>query len=186
LPANGQRAGKGHRSRQQQDWTVTALAAPAHTGHIRRIAATALLVLAVIVLALLVRPFIGTSDYRTPAWAIWVHLATVIPALPLGAWLLWRRRKGDAAHRIGGRVWVLLMIVTAIDSFWIRTITGGIGPTHLFSLVTLVQIPRAILFAKSGQIERHRRTMRGVYFGLIAAGFFAMAPGRTLWALIFG
>ena len=162
-------------------------AAPATpASHIRRIAVIALLVLGAIVLAGLVRSLVGTADYKTPAWAIWVHLATVVPALPLGAWLLWRQRKGDTAHRVGGRVWAMLMIVTAIDSFWIRTITGGIGPIHLFSVLTLVQVPRAIWFAKSGQIDRHLKTMRGVFFGLIAAGFFAMAPGRTLWALLFG
>lgn len=165
---------------------TTAIAKPVRTTNLRRIAVTALIVLAAIVAALLVRSVTGASDYRTPDWAIRVHLATVIPALPLGAWLLWRPVKGDAAHRIGGRVWALLMIITAIDSFWIRTITGGIGPIHLFSVLTLVQLPRAIWFARSGQIDRHLKTMRGVYFGLLAAGFFAMAPGRALWMLVFG
>lgn len=161
-------------------------AAPNATATFRRAVVIALLVFTAIVLAVLVRSFGGASDYRTPAWAIWVHLTTVIPALPLGAWLLWRQPKGDVAHRIGGRIWVVLMIVTAIDSFWIRTITGGIGPIHIFSVVTIVQLPRAIWFARSGQIDRHLKTMRGVFFGLIAAGLFAMAPGRTLWALLFG
>lgn len=166
---------------------MTTLAAkPARAANLRRIVVTALIVLGAIVAAVLVRSFTGASDYRTPAWAVQLHLATVIPALPLGAWLLWRPAKGDAAHRIGGRVWALLMIVTAIDSFWIRTITGGIGPIHLFSVLTLVQLPRAIWFARCGQIDRHLKTMRGVYFGLLAAGFFAMAPGRTLWMLVFG
>lgn len=165
---------------------TTLTATPIRTGNIRRIVMTALVVSAVIGVALLARSFIGASSYRTPAWAVWVHLATVIPALPLGAWLLWRQRKGDIAHRIGGRIWAMMMLVTAIDSFWIRTITGSIGPIHLFSLLVLVQVPRAIWFAKTGQIECHLKTMRGVYFGLIAAGFFAMAPGRTLWALLVG
>lgn len=153
---------------------------------LRRIGLMALFVLGAIILAILARSVTGPSDYRTPAWAIWVHLATVVPALPLGAWLLWRPRKGDPVHRIGGRIWVVLMIVTAIDSFWIRTITGGIGPIHIFSVVTIVQLPRAVWFAKSAQIDRHLKIMRGVFYGLIAAGLFAMAPGRTLWALLFG
>jgi uncharacterized membrane protein len=166
---------------------MTALAPkPPRAANVRRIVVTALIVFFMIVAALLVRSLTGTTGYQTPDWAIQLHLATVIPALPLGAWLLWRPAKGDTAHRIGGRVWALLMIVTAIDSFWIRTITGGIGPIHLFSVLTLVQLPRAIWFARNGQIDRHLKTMRGVYFGLLAAGFFAMAPGRTLWALLFG
>ena len=161
-------------------------AVQSRTASFRRAGLIALLVLAAIVLAVLVRSLGGGADYRTPAWAIWIHLATVVPAPPLGAWLLWRRRKGDAAHRIGGRIWVALMIVTAIDSFWIRTITGGVGPIHIFSVVTIIQLPRAIWFAKTGQVDRHMTIMRGVFFGLIAAGFFAMAPGRTLWGLLFG
>lgn len=153
----------------------------------RHILSTVLLIAGVTGLAIALRLVWGVpSAYRTPAWAIWVHLATVIPAVPLGAWLLWRRVKGDAAHRIGGRLWVLLLIITAIDSFWIRALTGTIGPIHVFSVLVLVQIPRAIWFAKSGQTARHQGTMRGIYFGLIAAGLFAMVPGRTLWMLLFG
>ncbi|KTE11437.1 hypothetical protein ATE71_11755 [Sphingopyxis sp. H115] len=74
----------------------------------------------------------------------------------------------------------------AIAIFWIRTITGGLGPIHLFSVLVLVQVPRAIWFARRGQIDRHMTTMRGIYFGLIAAGLIAMAPGRMLSALLFG
>lgn len=164
----------------------TTAVTPARTSTVRRIGLTVLLIAGVTFLAVLARSFGGTADYRTPPLAIWVHLATVVPALPLGAWLLWRQRKGDTAHRVVGRIWALMILVTAIDSFWIRTITGGIGPIHLFSLLVLVQVPRAIWFARTGQIERHLKTMRGVFFGLVAAGLFAMAPGRTLWALLFG
>ena len=170
---------------------MTSIAAPAATARrparlSRRIGLTALLVLGGIVAALLARSFMGPSTYRTPMWAIWLHLATVVPAVPLGAWLLWRRRKGDLAHKIGGRAWAAMMFVTAIDSFWIRTVTGTISPIHIFSLIVLVQLPRAIRFARMGDIDRHLKLMRGIYIGLIAAGFFAMAPGRTLWMLAFG
>ncbi len=152
---------------------------------LRRFALMALLIVAAVLAALAARSLVG-SDYRTPMWAIWVHLATVVPAVPLGAWLLWRARKGDLAHRIGGRMWAVMMLVTAVDSFWIRAVTGTIGPIHIFSVIVLVQIPRAILLARAGQIDRHLKMMRGVYFGLIAAGLLAMAPGRTLWSLVFG
>lgn len=153
---------------------------------LRRIAILMLLIAGAILAAAFLRPAADAAAYRTPPLAIWVHLATVVPAVPLGAWLLWRQRKGDLAHRIGGRVWALMMVATAIDSFWVRTITGGIGPIHLFSLLVLVQVPRAVRFAMTGQTDRHLRLMRGVYFGLIAAGILAMAPGRTLWTLVFG
>jgi len=153
---------------------------------LRNIAGMALLVGGVIALGVAFAAMAGGHAYRTPAWAIWIHLATVIPAVPLGAWVLWRRRKGDRLHRIAGRLWVVLMLVTAIDSFWIRTLTGTIGPIHIFSVITLWALPRAIWHARHGRIEQHLRGMRGTYIGLIVAGAFAMAPGRMLWSLVFG
>lgn len=156
------------------------------SANLRRIGFFMLLIVGALVAGAILRSTGGGVTYKTPPLAIWVHLATVVPAVPLGAWLLWRKRKGDMAHRIGGRVWALMMVATAIDSFWIRTITGSIGPIHLFSVLVMVQVPRAIWFARSGQIDRHMRTMRGTYFGLIAAGVIAMAPGRMLWTLVFG
>lgn len=154
--------------------------------YLRRIGLFMMLIVGALVAGAILRSTGGPVTYRTPPLAIWLHLATVVPAVPLGAWLLWRKRKGDFAHRLGGRVWALMMVVTAIDSFWVRTMTGGIGPIHLFSVLVLVQVPRAIWFARSGQIDRHLKAMRGTYFGLIAAGVVAMAPGRMLWTLLFG
>ena len=130
------------------------------------------------------RPEGGTS-YQTPAWAVYIHLATVIPALPLGAWVLWSQ-KGTPAHKMAGRVWALMMVITAIDSFWIRSLTGGIGPIHLFSVLTLYSIPKAIWYARIGNIKGHVSAMRGVYIGLCIAGAFAMMPGRFLFAHLVG
>lgn len=159
---------------------------PGRSANLRRIGFFMVLIVGALVAGAILRSTGGTAAYRTPPPAIWFHLSTVVPAVPLGAWLLWRKKKGDIAHRVGGRIWALMMVVTAIDSFWIRTITGGIGPIHLFSVLVMVQVPRAIWFARSGQIDRHMKTMRGTYFGLIAAGVIAMAPGRMLWTLLFG
>lgn len=159
---------------------------PGRSAGLGRIGLFLALIVAALVAGALLRATGEGAAYRTPPIAIWVHLATVVPAVPLGAWLLWRKRKGDLTHRIGGRLWALMMVATAIDSFWIRTITGGIGPIHLFSVLVLVQVPRAIWFARTGQIDRHLKAMRGTYFGLIAAGVIAMAPGRMLWTLLFG
>ena len=155
-------------------------------GWVRRTGGMALVVGAVIAAGIGFALIQGHNAYRTPAWAIWLHLATVIPAVPLGAWVLWRQRKGDRLHRIAGRLWAVLMLVTAIDSFWIRTLTGTIGPIHIFSVVTLYMVPRAIWHARHGRIDLHLRAMRGTYIGLIVAGAFAMAPGRMLWSLLFG
>jgi len=177
----------------QQDVPMTAPAsAPSPTppsdrsANLRRIGFFMALIVGAVAAGAILRSVGGGATYKTPLLAIWVHLATVVPAVPLGAWLLWRKRKGDIAHRVGGRIWALIMVATAVDSFWICTITGGIGPIHLFSVLVLVQVPRAIWFARSGQIDRHLKAMRGTYFGLIAAGVIAMAPERMLWTLLFG
>ncbi len=122
--------------------------------------------------------------------AIIIHLSTVVPAIPMGAYILWRK-KGDALHKAMGRVWAILMIVTAISSFWIGRPGTGLGGTgysfiHIFSIVTLVSIPLGIWAIRKGDVVGHYRAMQGPYIGLLIAGLFAFLPGRILGSLIFG
>ncbi len=164
--------------------TEIAAASPIHrhAALLRAVAQTAIVTAAVLAIGYLMR---GQGEYRTPAWALWIHLGTVIPAVPLGAFVLWAP-KGTRGHKAAGRVWALLMLVTAIASFWLRGLTGGIGPIHIFSVITLYSIPMGIWHARRGNILAHQRAMRGVYIGLIVAGAFAMMPGRFLPDLLFG
>jgi len=127
----------------------------------------------------------GRGDWHTPAFAVPLHLATVLPALPLGLWVL-LARKGDARHRLLGKVWAALMLVTALVTLLIRDLSGGLNPIHIFSVVTLVSIPLGIWHARNGRIAAHRRAMTGPYIGLVVAGLFALAPGRMLGNLLFG
>lgn len=119
-----------------------------------------------------------------------IHLATVIPALPLGAYILWRR-KGDRLHKFLGRTWASLMFTTAIVSFWIGRPDGaGLFGTHLsfihiFAVITIVSIPLGIWMARIGNIKEHYRAMQGPYIGLVIAGLFAFIPGRVLGSLVF-
>ena len=130
----------------------------------------------------------GTPSASTPRHAMTlplvVHIATVLPALPLGAWLL-VRRKGGRTHRVLGRVWAGLMVTTAIASFWLQD-TGRLSLIHIFSVTTLISIPLAIFWIRRGDVERHRRAITGVYIGLVVAGLFAFTPGRMLGGLLFG
>ncbi|MEY2927084.1 MAG: hypothetical protein RL367_1561 [Pseudomonadota bacterium] len=123
--------------------------------------------------------------YQTPPFALVLHIATVIPALPLGLYVL-TAQKGGARHKMLGRVWGVLMLITAITSFWLRGITGGLSPIHIFSVITLISIPRGIWLAKQGRIAAHQRAMTGPYIGLVVAGMFAFIPGRMLGTLAFG
>jgi uncharacterized membrane protein len=110
--------------------------------------------------------------------ALIIHLATVLPALPLGAYIL-LSRKGGRTHRLLGRIWAAMMIVTAISSFWLRS-NGSLSFIHIFAVITLVSIPLAVIAIRRGDVERHRRAMTGTYVGLVVAGAFAFLPGRLL------
>ena len=127
--------------------------------------------------------------YRTPSWAVAIHLATILPALVLGAVVL-ARRKGGAAHRRLGSVWMALMVTTALASFWIRGESGAFSGIHLFSIGTLIAVPMAIWRARTRDIRAHRQIMVSLYIGLLVAGAFALEPNRIagnfVWRLLTG
>lgn len=128
------------------------------------------------------------QGWRPPAGtevALYVHLFTALPAVPLGGYVLWAG-KGGRMHRVLGRIWGTLMMVTAVSTFWLQSLSGGFSFIHLFAVLTLVTIPLAVWNARRGNIRAHRKAMRGVYAGLISAGLLAMVPGRTLGTLLFG
>ncbi|WP_118856629.1 DUF2306 domain-containing protein [Sphingomonas mesophila] len=118
--------------------------------------------------------------------ALIVHLATVIPALPLGAYVL-LSRKGGPRHRLLGRVWLGLMFTTAVATIFIRDVNdGNFSWIHLFTVLTFIAVPKAILTARQGKIEAHRKHLRNFFLGsLIIAGAFSFAPGRTMWHMLF-
>jgi uncharacterized membrane protein len=125
----------------------------------------------------------GTHAGR--AIALPVHLVCALIALPLGAFVLWRP-KGTPTHKALGRIWAVLMLVVAVSSYWLRTLSGGFSLIHLLSVLTLVGLPLAIHNARKGNIPAHLRAMRGIYIGLVVAGLFALAPARTLGRMLFG
>lgn len=129
----------------------------------------------------------GTAGGRleTPPLALAIHLFTVIPAVPLGIYIF-LRPKGTTGHKRAGRVWVALMVITAIDSFWIRSSNGGIGPIHIFSCITLISVARALFAIKRGDMLAHEQAMTGCFIGLLVAGLFSFMPGRILGTLVFG
>ena len=114
--------------------------------------------------------------------AIQIHVATVVPAAIVGL-VIFVRRKGTRLHKALGRLWVMLMVATAISSFFIHQINliGGFSPIHILSILVLAGCARAVMAARAGQLEAHRRIMRSVYLGGIpGAGFFAFMPGRIM------
>jgi uncharacterized membrane protein len=119
--------------------------------------------------------------------ALAIHLWTVVPAIPLGAWVM-LARKGTRAHRLLGRLWVGLMLVTATATIFIRNLNhGDFSWIHVLTLITLLALPRAILAARQGHIAAHRRQMLVFYSGsMLIAGYFTLLPGRTMWQWAFG
>jgi uncharacterized membrane protein len=123
---------------------------------------------------------------------IFAHLVCALGALALGAVIL-VRRKGTASHRATGWAWVLLMGSTMLTSAFIRDYrmpnVAGITPIHFFTAMVAVQLPRAVLAARRGDIALHRKEMRGLYTGgCVVAGLFTLLPGRFLgrqfWAAV--
>lgn len=119
--------------------------------------------------------------------AVMAHLATVMPAVPLGAWLM-LARKGTPRHKQLGKVWVTLMVLTAIAALFIRQLNpGGFSPIHLFVPLTLHAAWKTIATARRGDIAGHRKALVGFYLGAITIpGIFAFLPGRLMGTWLFG
>ncbi|MGZ9722495.1 DUF2306 domain-containing protein [Rhizobium miluonense] len=119
--------------------------------------------------------------------AIQVHVAAVVPAALLGAYLL-LRPKGTPGHRLLGKIWLCLMVITALSSFFIHQINMfyGFSPIHLLSLYVLFGCWGAIVNARNHNIKAHKRIVRGLYFGgIVGAGIFTFIPGRMMNKIVF-
>ena len=114
---------------------------------------------------------------------IQMHVYAAVVALFLGAFILWRR-KGTQTHRSLGKVWVGLMVVVALSSFFINEIRllGPFSPIHILSVVTLLGLYFSIQAIRRKEIEAHRRSMQRIYIGaLVIAGAFTFLPGRIMY-----
>lgn len=110
---------------------------------------------------------------------IYVHLLAVIPSIVLGAVNL-SLKKGTAVHKTIGRIWAVLMLITAISSLFI-TPAGSFTWLHIFSIVIIVCIPAGVIAVRKGNIKRHTRCMMGAYLGTVISAYFAVVtPGRFL------
>nr|WP_281419558.1 DUF2306 domain-containing protein [Falsiroseomonas tokyonensis] len=114
-----------------------------------------------------------------------MHAFAALGALALGGIQL-LAPKGGGRHRAMGWVWVALMAVVALSSFWIAT-RGHLSWIHLISGWVLLLLPIAVLAARRGRIRSHRRAMASLFLGgLIIAGGFTLLPGRIMGAVVFG
>lgn len=121
----------------------------------------------------------------------YLHLATGVPAFAIGAFQL-IRRKGTPIHKFLGRIYMVLMLATAVITLAMPAHVGPrflnhFGFIHAFSLLALINVPTAYLAARLGNIKAHRGAMIGLFVGgILIAGAFAFTPGRMLHAWLFG
>jgi len=118
---------------------------------------------------------------------ILIHLAAAMLALGLGS-LMWLRPKGTKSHKMIGRIFMILMIVTAISAISIREINRGqFSWIHIFVPLTLVGVAQALWAIKNRNIKAHIGHVRNLFFfALLIPGFFSFMPGRRLFAVFFG
>lgn len=119
---------------------------------------------------------------------IQVHAFAAMSAFVLGAVQI-AAPKGTLPHRTLGWVWVALMAVVAISSFWIHEIRlwGPWSPIHLLSIFSPIMLVLAIWYARRHNVRGHKITMISIFFGaLVVAGLFTFVPGRIMHAAVFG
>ena len=87
--------------------------------------------------------------------AIQAHAFTAMAAFALGLVQL-AAPKGTLPHRTLGYIWVTLMVVVCVTSFWIHDLRvwGPWSPIHLLAIFTLIALPSAILHARRHQVAR--------------------------------
>jgi uncharacterized membrane protein len=116
------------------------------------------------------------------------HAFAAISAFALGL-VQFVAPKGTLPHRTVGWIWVSLMLIVAVSSFWIHGIRlwGPWSPIHLLSIFSLVMLPLAVYAAHTHRVTTHRRAMISIFLGaLVIAGIFTFLPGRVMHAVAFG
>jgi uncharacterized membrane protein len=111
-----------------------------------------------------------------------VHLAAALLALVVGAVVV-ARRKGTRPHKAWGRLWVALILTTAITSLWIPAFLH-FSWIHILTAITLVSVASALWAIRHGNIAGHRGAMIGTYLGLVGAFIGALAPGRIVGSFV--
>ena len=117
-----------------------------------------------------------------------LHAIAAMIAIILGGIQLYMK-KGGAIHKLLGRIWVGLMLIVSVSSFFIHEIKlwGAYSPIHLLSIWTIFSLGLAIYYIRVGNIKRHKQVMLALYgFALILTGFFTFMPGRVMHQIAFG
>lgn len=121
---------------------------------------------------------------------MYLHLVTVVPCFFIGAILI-ILKKGTSSHKFLGRIYMVLMLITACITLFMEADVGPkflnhFGWIHSFSFLTIYVVPTAYLAIKKGNVKAHKRKMILLYVGaIIIAGGFTFTPGRYLFSVFF-
>jgi uncharacterized membrane protein len=130
---------------------------------------------------------VNLSPLLDASLPIQFHVATVVPAALIGPYLF-LSRKGTPRHRLLGKVWIGLMVVSALSSFFIHSINllAGFSPIHLLSIFVIYGSWNAVRAARAHRIREHRNSVISIYVGgIVIAGGFTLLPGRVMNEVIF-
>ena len=115
-----------------------------------------------------------------------IHVATVLPAIPLGGYIL-LTAKGTPRHRLLGKIWLVLMLVTATSAIFIQS-SGGYSWIHLFVPITFHAAWKVVATARRGDIRAHKNHLVFTYLtALMIPGIAAfLVPGRLMNVMLLG
>ncbi len=129
-------------------------------------------------------------------WIIQIHAFAALAALVLGTVQL-VAPKGTVPHQLMGIIWLILMLIVAISSIFIRPSVFGwdlpflqwFSFIHIFTISTLIAVGLAVHYLRQ-EGPAHRRHIYPIISifigGLIIAGAFTLLPGRIMGEVVFG
>lgn len=119
--------------------------------------------------------------------AIQIHIVAALTALVLGI-TMYTRRKGTPSHKVIGKLFLALMLITATSAIFIRYLNdGSFSWIHIFVPATFFAAWETVHYIRKGNLKGHKRAVSGLFFGaLLIPGFLSFLPGRTMWVMVFG
>ena len=110
----------------------------------------------------------------------------MLPTIPLGGWLM-LAKKGTPMHKMLGKVWLVLMLITATTAIFIQT-SGTFSWIHLFVPLTFHAAWKVMATARAGDIRAHKNHLVRTYLlALMLPGLASFAvPGRMMNILLMG
>jgi uncharacterized membrane protein len=124
----------------------------------------------------------------TAPFAIQIHVYAALVAIVLGT-VQFIAPKGTMPHRAIGWVWIVLLAIIGISSFWIEGARhfGPFSLFHLLSVYTLWSLWMGARAAMRGDVESHKSYMAWLFgLSIIFSAVLAVVSGGVLWEVVTG